>query len=91
MERCKLTGLPRPAPSSGDTFGSRGDASAGGGQAHRGDASCHLHWGGQPQKGDIIVKVVGIIGGVSDGLNGEVRMNDKHMQYNTILRQTHFQ
>lgn len=77
MERPKLTGLPRPAPSSGDTFGSRGDASAGGGQAHWGDAGCHLHWGGQPQKGDIIVKGVGVVVGMSDGLDGEVRMNNK--------------
>lgn len=58
------------APPSGDTSGSRGDAGAGGGQAYRRHTGCHLHWGGQPQKGDVIVEVLGVVVGVSDGLGG---------------------
>lgn len=77
-----LTGLARPAPPTGDTFGSRWDAGAGGGQAHRGHTGCHLYWGGQPQKGDIIVEVLGVVVRVSDGLDGEVSINHS---YNVIL------
>ena len=69
------------APSSGDTRGSRRDAGAGGGQAHGGHTGCHLHWGGQPQKGDVIVEVPGVVVGVSDGLDGEMRINHKQIQF----------
>lgn len=64
-----LTGLTSPAPASGDTFGSRGDAGAGGGQAHRRHTGGHLHWGGQPQKGDVIVEVLRVVVWVRDGLD----------------------
>lgn len=69
-----LTGLTSPAPPSGDTFGSSRDVSAGGCQAHRGHTGCHLYWGGQLQKGDVIIEVLGVVVGVSDGLDIEVRI-----------------
>lgn len=68
-----------PAPAGGDTFVSRGDAGARGGQAHRGHTGCHLYWGRQLQKGDVIVEVLGVVIGVSDGLDGEVSMNHKQI------------
>lgn len=63
------------APPSGDTSGSRGDAGAGGGQAYRRHTGCHLHWGGQPQKGDVIVEVLGVVVGVSDGPGNGLDLN----------------
>lgn len=72
-----LTGLAGLAPSCGDTFGSGRDASAGGGQAHRRHTRCHLGWGGQLQKCDVIVEVLGIVVGVSDGLDEEESINSE--------------
>lgn len=40
-----LTSRAGPAPTSGDTFSSRGDVSGAGGQAHRRHPGVHLHWG----------------------------------------------
>lgn len=56
-----LTVRTSPAPSSGDTFGSRGDAGGGGGQAHRSHAGGELRWGRQLQEGDVIVEVLGVV------------------------------
>lgn len=70
-----LTALAGLSPPSGDTCGSRGDAGAGGGQAHRRHTGCHLYWGGQLQKGNVIVEVLAVVVGVSDGLNGEASIN----------------
>lgn len=75
--KCSLTGLAGLAPPSGDTSGSIGDVGAGGGQAHRRHTGCHLNWGGQLQKGDVIVEVLGIVVGVTDGLDGEVGINHR--------------
>lgn len=61
-----------PAPSSGDTLGSRWDVGAGGGQAHRGHTRINLHWGGELQEGDVIVEVVGVVVRVTDGLCREM-------------------
>lgn len=72
--RCKgswlLTSLAGPAPTSGDTFSSRGDVGRAGGQAHRRHTGVHLHWGWQLQKGDVIVEVLGVVIWVRDGLKG---------------------
>lgn len=76
---CSLTGLAGPAPPSGDTCGSRGDAGAGGGQAHRRHTAVELCWGRQLQKGDVVIEVLGVVVGVRDGLDGEVNVNYKHI------------
>lgn len=70
-----FTGLAGSAPSSGHTCGSRWDAGAGGSQTHRRDARCHLSGGCQLQESDVIVEVLAVVVGVSDGLNGGVGEN----------------
>lgn len=80
-----LTGRTSPAPSSGDTFGSRGDAAGGGGQAHRRHAGGELRWGRQLQQGDVIVEVLGVVVWVTDDLKG-VENTVIHEQYDTTLK-----
>lgn len=79
-----LTGRTGPAPTSGDAFGSRGDAAGGGGQAHRRHAGGELRWGRQLQQGDVIVEVLGVVVWVADDLKG-VENTVIREQYDAIL------
>lgn len=73
--RLSLTSLSGPAPSSGDTSGSGGDAGAGAGQTHRRHGPGYLNWRGQLQKGDVVVEVLGVVVGMRDGLYGNINVS----------------
>ena len=66
--KVRLTGLAGLAPAGGDAAGASGGVAAGGCQTHGGNAGRHPGWGGQPQQGDVIVEVLGIVVGMSAGL-----------------------